>query len=130
MAEFVASKAVKMMIKKKKTIDESTVLILGITFKENCPDIRNTKVVDVYRKVKEYGINVVIYDPWADAHEVWKEYGVPILTELPSSLFDAVIVAVAHREFLQMDVKNLLNKQGMLFDLKASLDRSIVDARL
>ena len=81
-------------------------------------------------KWKEYGINVVIYDPWADAHEVWKEYGVPILTELPSNLFDAVIVAVAHREFLQMDVKNLLNKQGMLFDLKASLDRSIVDARL
>nr|WP_298004783.1 hypothetical protein [uncultured Flavobacterium sp.] len=71
-----------------------------------------------------------MYDPWADAHEVWKEYGVPILTELPSNLFDAVIVAVAHREFLQMDVKNLLNKQGMLFDLKASLDRSIVDARL
>jgi UDP-N-acetyl-D-galactosamine dehydrogenase len=140
MAEFVASKAVKMMIKKKKTIDESTVLILGITFKENCPDIRNTKVVDVYRELKEYGVEVVIYDPWANPEEVFQEYGIKSCqninecfsgTEaLEVQTFDAVIVAVAHREFLQMDVKGLLNKQGVLFDLKACLDQSIVDARL
>ena len=140
MAEFVASKAVKMMIKKKKTIDESTVLILGVTFKENCPDIRNTKVVDVYRELKEYGVEVVIYDPWANPEEVFQEYGIKSCqninecfsgTEaLEVQTFDAVIVAVAHREFLQMDVKGLLNKQGVLFDLKACLDRSIVDARL
>lgn len=130
MAEFVASKAVKMMIKKKKTIDEATVLILGVTFKENCPDIRNTKVIDVYRELKEYGVKVVIFDPWADADEVWKEYGVPVLKELPADRFVAVIVAVVHLVFLQMDVKSLLNKQGVLFDLKACLDRSIVVARL
>lgn len=84
----------------------------------------------MYRELKEYGVKVVIFDPWADADEVWKEYGVPVLKELPADRFVAVIVAVVHLVFLQMDVKSLLNKQGVLFDLKACLDRSIVVARL
>lgn len=139
-APFIASKVVKLMIKNGTVVQGAKALILGITFKENCPDIRNTKVVDVYRELKEYGVEVVIYDPWANPEEVFQEYGIKSCqninecfsgTEaLEVQTFDAVIVAVAHREFLQMDVKGLLNKQGVLFDLKACLDRSIVDARL
>lgn len=129
-AEFIASKIIKLMINKQKNIASSNALILGVTFKENCPDVRNTKVVDVYRELKEYGVSVDIYDPWADAGEVLHEYGVNVLNRLPESKYDAVVVAVAHNEFLKMDINALKNEQAVVFDIKACLDRSLVDARL
>ena len=118
------------MIKKQKKIDGSKALILGVTFKENCPDVRNTKVVDVYKELKEYGITVDIYDPWADSEEVMHEYGVSILNELPETKYDAVVIAVAHTEFLNLDIHQLKNDQAVVFDIKACLDRNLVDARL
>lgn len=130
-AEFIASKVVKLMIKKNITIGNANALILGVTFKENCPDVRNTKVVDVYKELKEYGVNVDIYDPWASAEEVKHEYGVDILTQLvPNKKYDSVIVAVAHNEFLSFDINALKQDNAVVFDIKASLDRSLVDGRL
>lgn len=130
-AEFIASKVIKLMIKKGISINGANALILGVTFKENCPDVRNTKVVDVYNELKEYGVNVDIYDPWADANEVKHEYSVDVLPELNATKkYDAIIVAVAHNEFLKLDLSNLRNEESVIFDLKACVDRSIVDARL
>ena len=130
-AEFIASKVVKLMIKKDIAVSNANALILGVTFKENCPDVRNTKVVEVYRELKEYGVNVDIYDPWADKHEVFHEYNIEILTELKNEFkYDAIIVAVSHNEFLELDLNKLTNDKAVVFDLKACLDRSLVDARL
>ena len=129
-SEFIASKVIKLMIKKQKTIDYSNALILGVTFKENCPDVRNTKVVDVYKELKEYGVDVDIYDPWANPDEVKHEYGVDICKELPSKTYDAIIVAVAHNEFLTLDLTPLKNDNAVVYDIKACLDRNLVDARL
>lgn len=129
-AEFIASKVIKLMINKQKNIANSKALILGVTFKENCPDVRNTKVVDVYRELKEYGVSVDVYDPWADADEVMHEYGLSLLKELPQSEYDAVVVAVAHKEFLEMDINALKREEAVVFDIKACLDRNVVDARL
>ncbi len=130
-AEFIASKVVKLMIKKDIAVSNANALILGITFKENCPDVRNTKVVEVYRELKEYGVNVDIYDPWADKDEVFHEYSIEILTELKNEFkYDAIIVAVSHNEFLELDLNKLTNDKAVVFDLKACLDRSLVDARL
>lgn len=129
-AEFIASKVVKLMIKKQKTICNSNVLVLGITFKENCPDVRNTKVVDVYNELKQYGLDVDVYDPWADKEEVMHEYGVSVLTEIPNKRYDAIVLAVAHNEFLEINIDDLKNNQAVVFDIKACLDRNLVDARL
>ncbi|PUB28526.1 UDP-N-acetyl-D-galactosamine dehydrogenase [Elizabethkingia sp. YR214] len=130
-AEFIASKVVKLMIGKNISIKGANALILGVTFKENCPDVRNTKVVDVYHELKEYGVDVDIYDPWADKEEVKHEYGVDILSLLVGDKkYDAIIVAVSHNEFLELDLNNLKKQESVVFDLKACLDRSNVDARL
>jgi len=129
-AEFIASKVIKLMIKKQKTIDYSNALILGVTFKENCPDVRNTKVVDVYKELQEYGVDVDIYDPWANPEEVMHEYGVNICKELPQKTYDAIILAVAHNEFLTLDINKLKNDQAVVYDIKACLDRDLVDGRL
>lgn len=130
-AEFVASKVVKLMIAKSIGIRDAHALILGVTFKENCPDVRNTKVIDVYHELKEYGINVDIYDPWADASEVKNEYGVEILDRLSDDKrYDSLVVAVAHREFITMDLARLRKENSVVFDIKACLSRDTVDGRL
>ncbi|WP_417365310.1 nucleotide sugar dehydrogenase [Flavobacterium beibuense] len=130
-SEFIASKVVKLMIKKGIAIKKANALILGITFKENCPDVRNTKVVDVYRELNEYGLNVDLYDPWADKEEVKHEYNVDILTSLKENQkYDAIIVAVSHNEFLTMDLNALRNEASVVYDIKACLDRNLVDGRL
>lgn len=129
-SEFIASKVVKLMIKKGISVQGADALILGVTFKENCPDVRNTKVVDVYKELKEYGVNVDIYDPWADASEVKHEYNIDILPQLSDKKYNAIIVAVAHNEFLTLDLNVLKTNPSVVFDLKACLDRSLVDARL
>lgn len=129
--QFVAGKIVKLMIGKGHVIKNGKVLILGITFKENCPDIRNTKVVDVYKELLQFGLQVDIYDPWADPEEVKEEYGIDILTELINgSKYQAVMLAVAHKEFMELDYRSIKENNGVIFDTKACLDRALVDGRL
>jgi UDP-N-acetyl-D-galactosamine dehydrogenase len=130
MGMYVANKVVKLMIGKGHVIKGANVLILGITFKENCPDVRNTKVVDVYNELVQFGINVDVYDPWADAKEVKQEYNIVLLKDFTSQNYDAVIVAVAHNEFLKIDFKSLQANNAVIFDTKACIDRILVDGRL
>lgn len=131
MGAFVADKVVKLMIHKDFKVKNAKVLIMGITFKENCPDIRNTRVVDIYHELNEFGVQTEIYDPWANKEEVQKEYGIDILEKVnhPEE-YDAVIVAVAHNEFLEIDFKALQKNNTVIFDTKACLDRDVVDGRL
>ena len=130
MGDYVAGQAIKCMNKKGLVVKDAKILILGITFKENCPDIRNTKVVDIYHTLAEYTKNITIYDPRADREQVKREYGVEITNGLPEGKFDAVILAVAHKEFLELDVRGLVKEGGVVYDVKGILPREIVDARL
>ena len=130
MGEYVATETVKHMLKKGIQVLNSDVILLGFTFKENCPDVRNTKVVDIYRTLKEYNINVTIYDPWANPAIAMHEYGVEVINKLPAKKFDAAIAAVAHKEFEGMDICAFLNENHVIFDVKCTLDRKIIDARL
>ncbi|MDR3217847.1 MAG: nucleotide sugar dehydrogenase [Dysgonamonadaceae bacterium] len=118
MGEYVASEVVKKMIKQGIQVKGANVLVLGITFKENCPDIRNSKVVDVVKALKEYGTNVTIYDPWASTEEVMHEYGLAVLTEMPDGKFEAVVEAVAHKAFQNADLSSLLHNKEMLYKVK------------
>ncbi|GGG80066.1 UDP-glucose/GDP-mannose dehydrogenase [Parapedobacter pyrenivorans] len=131
MGAFVADKVVKLMIQKDHKIKDSRALIMGITFKENCPDIRNTRVVDIYHELVQFGLRVDIYDPWADAGEVKHEYGLTILNEVDTHVvYDAIVVAVAHNEFLKFDYHKVKRNNGVVFDTKACLNRDLVDGRL
>jgi UDP-N-acetyl-D-glucosamine/UDP-N-acetyl-D-galactosamine dehydrogenase len=130
MGIFVANRLVKLMITKDLSIKGANVLILGITFKENCPDIRNSKVIDIYNELKQFQINVDIYDPWANPADVLEEYGVKLLTSLDSKKFQGVIVAVAHNEFLSLEFKKFTTSNTVIFDTKACIDRNLIDARL
>ena len=130
-APFIANKVLKLMIHKTHTIKGSKVLILGVTFKENCPDIRNTKVVDIYRELCEFGLNVDIYDPWASVDEVKNEYGVEIINQLDSDLkYQAILLAVSHNEFKSIDFEKYYKDGAVVFDAKAVIDRRWVDGRL
>ena len=130
MGAYVAEQTVKCMNKKGAVVKDANILILGVTFKENCPDTRNTKVVDICHTLQEYTDNITIYDPWADPAQVKHEYGLDIVTEIPDGKYDAVILAVAHEAFRSVDVKNLLSENGVVYDVKGFLDRELVDARL
>ena len=154
MGEYVASQVVKAMIKKNITINGAQVLMLGVTFKENCPDVRNTKIVDVVAALKDYGMNVTIYDPWAKPAEVLHEYGLECLNELPgchsecseeslstaqpdsahqhispsTHQYDAVVLGVAHNEFLNLDLNLNLKENAVVYDVKGILQHA--DAKL
>jgi len=130
MGEYVANQVIKLMNKKGVLVKDSRILILGITFKENCPDIRNTKVVDIYHGLLEYTSNITICDPLANVEAVQHEYQIPISRELPHGLFDAIILAVAHNEFLTLDLKQLVKEGGVIYDVKSVLPRDIIDGRL
>lgn len=131
MGIFVANKVIKLLIRYNHKVTNARVLILGIAFKENCPDIRNTKVVDIYRELKGYHINVDIFDPVADAAEVLEEYNIKLLTDFDHEVYyNAVIIAVAHQNFLELDFKKMKSKNTIIFDTKAFVDRELVDARL
>lgn len=130
MGAYVAEQTVKCMNKKGAVVKDANILILGVTFKENCPDTRNTKVVDICHTLLEYTNNITVFDPWADPAQVKHEYDLDIVTELPDGKFDAVILAVAHEAFRSVDVKNLLSENGVVYDVKGFLDRDTVDARL
>ncbi|OOG64250.1 nucleotide sugar dehydrogenase [Flavobacterium sp. A45] len=121
MGEYVASQVVKLMIKKGVTINGARLLMLGITFKENCPDVRNTKIVDVIKALEDYGIQVTIFDPWANPIEVEHEYGLTMLNQMPKTIFDAVVLGVAHAEFMEMDIDSLRKECSILYDVKGVL---------
>ncbi|MHA8062928.1 nucleotide sugar dehydrogenase [Aquirufa aurantiipilula] len=129
MGMFVANKVVKLMIQKGSVIKGAKALVLGITFKENCPDIRNSKVIDIYKELKQFGLEVDVYDPHADAQEVEKEYGLRITSELGS--YNAIVLAVSHNEFLNLDYQMLkADAKSVIFDIKSFLNRGLVDSRL
>jgi len=123
MGHYVASELVKQMLKKNLQVNQSKVLVLGFTFKENCPDVRNTKVVDVVRNLEDYNINVSIYDPWANPTEVKTEYNLETFTQLPQEKYQAIVLAVSHQEFLGLDIDSLLCENGVVYDVKGTLDR-------
>jgi UDP-N-acetyl-D-galactosamine dehydrogenase len=128
MGQYVASQLVKTMIKRKVTINGARVLNLGITFKENCPDVRNTKAVDVIHGLEDYALHVTTFDPWANPEEVKHEYNLSVVNEIPNEKFDAVILTVAHKEFMNLDLNNYLKEGGIIYDVKGILEKS--DSRL
>ncbi len=133
MGAFVAGEVVKLMLKRGIPVKDNNVLLLGITFKENCPDIRNTRAIDIYHELNTYGINVDIYDPWASAEEVKDEYGISIITDYSSPVnknYGAIILAVAHDEFKSLDLQAYKEKGTVIFDVKGILPRDIINARL
>jgi len=130
MGMFVASKVIKLMIKNGQKINGAKVLILGVTFKENCSDIRNSRVIDIYLELKQFGLDVDVYDPHADKKEVGHEYSIDLIQHIDTK-YDAIILAVSHNEFLNIDLPSIRNgEQSVVFDTKSFLDRSLVDARL
>lgn len=129
MGDYVASQVVKLMIKKGITINGASLLMLGITFKENCPDVRNTKIVDLIRAMEDYGISVSLYDPWANPVEVLHEYGLRTHHQPPSATFDAIVLGVAHQEFLDLDLASLRKSNSVVYDVKGVLG-DLADGRL
>lgn len=131
MGKYVASEVVKLMIKKGMLVKGARALMLGITFKENCPDIRNTRAIDIYHELKEYGIDVDVYDPWANPEEVQNEYRIKTITKYPEGNgYKAIILAVAHREFLSIDLQVHKNNGVVIYDVKGILDKKLTDGRL
>ncbi|MDR1859709.1 MAG: nucleotide sugar dehydrogenase [Bacteroidales bacterium] len=130
MGNYVAQETVKLMIKSSIAVKNSDILVMGITFKENCPDIRNTRVIDIIAALRDYDANVTVYDPWANPEEVRHEYGYESLPEPPEKKFDAVILAVAHKEFENLAVRTLCKEKAVIYDVKGVLGRQVADARL
>ncbi|MGY3794375.1 nucleotide sugar dehydrogenase [uncultured Aquimarina sp.] len=125
MGQYVASEVIKLMVNHDIKIKGADILVLGITFKENCPDVRNTRAVDVIQNLKDFGTNVNIYDPWANPSEVAHEYGLSTMNELPNTKYDAVVLTVAHKEYLDIDLKSLLKPDGVLYDVKGILKEEV-----
>jgi UDP-N-acetyl-D-galactosamine dehydrogenase len=130
MGIFIANKVVKLILAKGDKVKGEKVLILGFAFKENCPDIRNTRVIDIYKELTQFGLDLDIYDPWANQEEVYKEYGIKLEQELKLKDYKAVIVAVAHNEFLNIDYQAYKDQGAVIFDIKSFIDRKFADARL
>ncbi len=133
MGAYVADEVVKMMVRKGTYVKEANVLILGITFKENCPDVRNTKVIDIIKELESYHTNITILDPWAEPEEVKHEYGIDTIQEIETiknQKFDAIILAVSHNEFADLDLSKIKTENGIIFDVKGFYPKEITDARL
>jgi len=121
MGDYVASQVIKCMIKNNIKVNGAEILMLGVTFKENCPDVRNTKIVDVIKALRDYSVNVTIYDPWANPTEVAHEYKLESTDQLPNQKFDAIVLGVAHKEFLKLDLDSLKKENGVVYDVKGIL---------
>lgn len=131
MGVYVAEQVIKCMNKKGVMVKNAKILLLGVTFKENCPDIRNTKVVDIFHTLSEYSSNITVYDPWANPLDVKKEYGISIVQKCPfSEQFDVIVLCVAHRDFLSLDFAKITKKNSIIYDVKGVLPREIIDTRL
>ena len=129
MGDYVASRIVKLMIKKRIPVNHSKLLMLGITFKENCPDVRNTKIVDVIKALQDYGIEITLFDPWANPKEVMHEYTMVTTTTLPNDTYDAIVLAVAHNEFLNLDLEQFKKPNAVIYDVKGVL-KCEIDGKL
>ena len=129
MGKYVATEVVKLMMRKDLKVIDSKVLILGFTFKEDCPDFRNTRVIDIYNELVNFDIKVDLYDPWVDPEEVKHEYGIDVVNDLPTGPFAAVVLAVAHKEFLSLDIRSI-SPNGIVYDVKGILPKEIIDSRL
>lgn len=129
MGTHVASEVIKLMIKKDIAVKKSKVLMLGFTFKENCPDVRNTRVIDVYAELESYGVNIDLYDPWANPIEVLEEYNITLKPEI-ESMYDAAILLVAHEKFKSLKIEEIVKQQGVIYDVKGFLPKNQVDSRL
>jgi UDP-N-acetyl-D-galactosamine dehydrogenase len=129
MGKHVATEVVKLMMRKDLKVIDSKVLILGFTFKEDCPDVRNTRVIDIYHELRNFDINLDVYDPWANPEEVMHEYGITVVNEMPSEKYSGAILAVAHKEFADLDIRSIVGN-GVVFDVKGVLNKEMVDARL
>ena len=130
MGQYVAAEVIKLMVKNEVAIKGAKILVLGITFKENCPDVRNTRVVDVVANLKEYGTDITIFDPWANSEEVKHEYNLETVQQLPNEAFDAIILTVAHTKFLELDLESSLKSNGVLYDVKGVLNQEAVSGSL
>lgn len=131
MGKHVATEVVKLMMKKDLKVIDSRVLILGFTFKENCPDVRNTKVIDIYNELKSFDVNVDVHDPWVNSKDVKHEYGIDVLLKISMDYkYSAVVLAVAHEEFSKLPIRNLVGDSGVIYDVKGILPISLIDARL
>lgn len=130
MGDYVAHQVIKLMNKKGVLVKDAKILLLGFTFKENCPDIRNTKVVDIYHTLEEYSSSITICDPWADAEKAKNEYGIDTISNIPEDEYDAIILCVAHKEFLEVDINKLRKSQSVVYDVKGVLNRNLIDGRL
>ncbi|MDO4763887.1 MAG: nucleotide sugar dehydrogenase [Flavobacteriaceae bacterium] len=124
MGQFVASETIKLMLQNDLKVKNSKILVLGFTFKENCPDVRNTKVIDVVNHLKEYGVNVTIFDPWANPQEVVHEYGIATENQQPKGKFEAIVLAVGHKEFKELNISDLLVENGVIYDVKGFLEKN------
>ena len=130
MGEYVAHQIIKLMIRKDIPINKSKALVLGFTFKENCPDVRNTKVCQVVSTLSDFGIDVTVYDPWAKPDECMREYGIEVHDKLPSGRYDAIVLSVAHDAFRQLDINSLRNEVSVVYDIKGFLAEGVADKRL
>ena len=130
MGQYVATEIVKMMLKGDMAVKKANVLMLGITFKENCPDIRNTKAIDIYKELTSYDMNVDVYDPWANTKEVKREFDIDLTSKENLAKYETIILAVSHKEFLTLNIPNLLNEKGLVYDVKGFLPANLVAKRL
>ena len=130
MGIYITMEVVRLMIKKDVKINNANVLILGFTFKENCPDVRNTKVIDIYSECQKMGMNVTVVDPWADPDEVYKEYKINTYKSIPKQKYDTIILAVAHNKFIELDINSFLNSNGVIYDVKGIFNKNVIDGCL
>jgi UDP-N-acetyl-D-galactosamine dehydrogenase len=130
MGKYVATETIKLMIRKDIQVRGSSILVLGFTFKENCPDVRNTKVIDIIRELESYHVNFVVVDPWAKPSDVRKEYHIEISQSIPEQKFDAIILAVGHNEFSDIDIRSMLKDNSVLYDVKGLLPKDLIDGGL
>ncbi len=130
MGKYVATETIKLMIRKDIKVKGSSILVLGFTFKENCPDVRNTKVIDIIRELESYHVNFVVVDPWAKPSDVRKEYHIEISQSIPEQKFDAIILAVGHNEFSDIDIRSMLKDNSVLYDVKGLLPKDLIDGGL
>jgi UDP-N-acetyl-D-galactosamine dehydrogenase len=130
MGVYVATEVIKHMVRKEIQVKNSRILLLGITFKENCPDIRNTRAIDIYHELKTYDLQVDVFDPWADPEEVDHEYGIQSYQLLPDKKYDAVVLAVGHQVFTSLEVQDILTDNHVIYDVKGLWPKEWVDARL
>jgi len=132
MGPYVAKQTIKLMIKKGISISDSNILVLGITFKEDCPDIRNSRAIDIVNEIQSYSVNVDVFDPWASAEEVKHAYGIDLISDKNKIKikYDAVILAVSHKEFIKIDLNSLVKSNNVTFDVKSILSKELTDSRL